>query len=183
MSAARLMSHRVNRRTVLAQAAALTGIAVTGAGRATAAGQALTLQIPTRSGASWPLWLALEGGYYAKHGIDAKVVFGVHPAGLAMLISGETQMTNYGLEQVVAAVVRDPSLVLMGSSLNKGNFGLMARPEFTSVAQLKGKKIGVARVGDVPYFYTIDLLAKHGLTARTCNGYRCRPTAPRALPF
>ena len=166
MSAARFMSCRVSRRTMLAQSAALAGTAVTGTGPATAAGLPLTLQIPTRSGASWPLWLALEGGYYAKHGIDAKIVFGVHPAGLAMLISGEAQMTNYGLEQVVAAIARDPSLVLMGSSLNKGNFGLMARPEFASVAQLKGKRIGVARVGDVPYFYTIDLLAKHGLTAK-----------------
>jgi ABC-type nitrate/sulfonate/bicarbonate transport system substrate-binding protein len=166
MRATRLMSHRVDRRSLLAQAAALAGIAVIGTGPATAAGLPLTLQIPTRSGASWPLWIALEGGYYAKHGIDAKVVFGVHPAGLAMLISGEAQMTNYGLEQVVAAVARDPSLVLMGSSLNKGSFGLIARPEFTSVAQLKGKRIGVARVGDVPYFYTIDLLNKHGLTAK-----------------
>jgi ABC-type nitrate/sulfonate/bicarbonate transport system substrate-binding protein len=157
------MSHCVNRRTVLAQTAALVALSTL---PAAAAGKALTLQIPTRSGAAWPLWLALEGGYYAKHGIDAKIVFGVHPAGLAMLISGEAQMTNYGLEQVIAAIARDPSLVMMGSSLNKGNFGLMARPEFTSVAQLKGKRIGVARVGDVPYFYTIDLLAKHGLTAK-----------------
>jgi ABC-type nitrate/sulfonate/bicarbonate transport system substrate-binding protein len=157
------MAHRVNRRTLLAQTAALVAVS---AGPATAAGKALTLQIPTRSGAAWPLWIALEGGYYAKHGIDAKIVFGVHPAGLAMLISGEAQMTNYGLEQVIAAIARDPSLVLMGSSLNKGNFGLMARAEISSVAQLKGKRIGVARVGDVPYFYTIDLLNKHGLTAK-----------------
>jgi ABC-type nitrate/sulfonate/bicarbonate transport system substrate-binding protein len=165
---------------MLTQAAALACVVVTGARRAAAATLALTLQVPTRSGASWPLWLALEGGYYAKHGIDAKIVFGVHPAGLYMLISGEAQMTNYGLEQVIAAIARDPSLVLMGSSLNKGNFGLMARPEFTSVAQLKGKKIGVARVGDVPYFYTIDLLAKHGLTARDVQ-VSCRPQRRAAV--
>jgi ABC-type nitrate/sulfonate/bicarbonate transport system substrate-binding protein len=154
-----------SRRAFMAGAAALACSAV--AGRSIAAGTTpLTLQTPTRSGAAWPLWIAQDGGYYEKHGIDPKVVFGVHPAGIAMVLSGEAQMTNYGLEQIIAAVVRDPSLVMMGSSLNKGNFGLIARPEFTRVADLKGKRIGVARVGDVPYFYTIDLLAKHGLTAR-----------------
>lgn len=156
---------RVSRRTLMAGATALACNAVIDNARA-AGGTPLTLQIPTRSGASWPLWIAKAGGYYDKYGIDPKVVFGVHPAGIAMLLSGEAQMINYGLEQVIAASARDPSLVMMGSSLNKGNFGLMARPEFTSVAQLKGKRVGVARVGDVPYFYTIDLLAKHGLTAR-----------------
>ena len=71
----------------------------------------------------------------------------------------------------------------MGSSLNKGNFGLMARPEFTSVAQLKGKKIGVARVGDVPYSIQSTSWPNTALRHATCNGYRCRPTALRALPF
>ncbi|SDR34347.1 ABC-type nitrate/sulfonate/bicarbonate transport system, substrate-binding protein [Rhizobiales bacterium GAS113] len=126
----------------------------------------LTIQFPTRSGAAWPLWIAKEGGYYAGHGLDANLVFGVHPAGIAMLVSGEAQMTNYGLEQVVAAVAREPSLVMMGSSLNKGNFALVVRPEIGKVSDLKGKRVGVGRVGDTPYFYTIDLLAKHGLTAR-----------------
>jgi len=147
----------------------LTGAAATAAAprRALSApAKAMTLEIPTRSGASWPLWLAETGGYYQKHDIDPKIVFGVHPVGIAMLLSGEAQMTNYGLEQVLAAAARDPSLVMMGSSLNRGNFGLMARPEITSVAQLKGKRIGVGRVGDVPYFYTIDLLAKYGIGPR-----------------
>lgn len=156
---------RVDRRKLLAGAGAFACAAITSHSRA-AGKTSLTLQIPTRSGASWPLWIAQEGGYYEKYGIDAKIVFGVHPAGIAMLLSGEAQMTNYGLEQIVAAVARDPSLVMMGSSLNKGSFGLIARSEITSVAQLKGKRIGVGRVGDVPYFYTLDLLAKHGITAR-----------------
>ena len=105
-------SSRATRRTFLAGAAALaTGAAM---GQSRAAGNApLTLQIPTRSGASWPLWIAEAGGYYDKYGIDSKIVFGVHPAGIAMLLSGEAQMTNYGLEQVIAASARDSSLVML----------------------------------------------------------------------
>ena len=48
----------------------------------------VTINYPTRSGASWPLYIAKEGGYYQKYGIDANILFGVHPAGVAMLVSG-----------------------------------------------------------------------------------------------
>src|SRR5882762_5916079 len=131
----RVAEGRISRRTALLAAAG--GALGLGSLGAASANMPLTLQIPTRSGAAWPLWIALEAGCYAKHGIDAKIVFGVHPAGIAMLLSGEAQMTNYGLEQVIAAIARDPALVMMGSSLNKGQFGLIARPEIKSVAELK----------------------------------------------
>ena len=66
------------------------------------------------------MFLAKEGGYYQKYGLDVKLVFGVHPAGIAMLVSGEAQMVNSSLEQLMQAASKDGSLVLMGSSLNRG---------------------------------------------------------------
>jgi hypothetical protein len=32
------------------------------------------------------LFLAKEGGYYQKYGVNATMVFGVHPAGIAMIV-------------------------------------------------------------------------------------------------
>ncbi len=81
---------------------------------------------PTAAARNWPLFLAKEGGYYQKYGLDVKLVFGVHPAGIAMLVSGEGQMVNSSLEQLMQAASQDGSLVLMGSSLNRGMFALMA---------------------------------------------------------
>lgn len=126
----------------------------------------LTIGFPTRSGASWPLWLAKQGGFYEKHGLDVTLEFGVHPAGIAMLVSGQAQMINYGIEQILTASARDPSLVMMGSSLNKGNFALIGQKGIEKVADLKGKRVGVGRVGDTLYVYTLDLMQKHGMTAR-----------------
>jgi ABC-type nitrate/sulfonate/bicarbonate transport system substrate-binding protein len=51
--------------------------------------QKVTINYPTRSGASWPLYLARDGGYYAKQGLEVDLQFGVHPAGVAMLTSGQ----------------------------------------------------------------------------------------------
>src|SRR5678815_3936698 len=80
--------------------------------------QAITLNYPTRSGASWPLFLAKEGGYYQKYGLDVDLVFAGHPGGIAMVVSGEAQMSSYNLESVMQASVRDASFTIVGSSVN-----------------------------------------------------------------
>ena len=41
--------------------------------------QKITINYPTRSGASWPMYIAKEGGYYQKYGLDVDLQFGVHP--------------------------------------------------------------------------------------------------------
>jgi ABC-type nitrate/sulfonate/bicarbonate transport system substrate-binding protein len=133
---------------------------------APAAAEPVTLCYPTRSGASWPLFLAKEGGYYGKYGLEAKVVFGVHPACVAMLISEEAQMANYGLEPAMLASSKDGSFIAFGSSLNKGMFALMGGKDVPSARDLKGRRVGVSRIGDTPYHYTVSLLEKFGLTAR-----------------
>jgi ABC-type nitrate/sulfonate/bicarbonate transport system substrate-binding protein len=112
------------------------------------------------------MFLAKEGGYYQKYGLDVNLVFGVHPACVAMLVAGEAQMANYGLEPSMLASSRDASLVAFGSPQNKGLFALIARKDVASVPELKAMRLGVSRIGDTPYHYTVALLSKFGLTAR-----------------
>jgi ABC-type nitrate/sulfonate/bicarbonate transport system substrate-binding protein len=133
---------------------------------AQAAPQKITINYPNRSGSNWPLFLAKEGGYYQKNGLDVTLVFGVHPAGIAMLVSGEGQMVNSSLEQLMQAASRDGSLVLVGSSLNKGMFALMANKNIADMKGLKGKRVAIGQIGDAPYGYLVSLLGKSGLTSR-----------------
>jgi ABC-type nitrate/sulfonate/bicarbonate transport system substrate-binding protein len=126
----------------------------------------ITINYPTRSASSWPIFIAKEGGYYQKHGLDANIVFGVHPAGVAMVVSGEAQMTNYSLETAMQAMARDGSLVVVGSWLNKADFALLARKDVATVQALKGKRIAVSQIGDAPYNYAVALLRDYGMTAR-----------------
>jgi ABC-type nitrate/sulfonate/bicarbonate transport system substrate-binding protein len=129
--------------------------------------QKVTINYPTRSGASWPMYIAKEGGYYQKYGLDVDLQFGVHPTGIAMLTSGQAVMVNHSLEQGMVAGTRDSgSFALMGSSSNKGLFALIGQKEFTSPKQLKGKRIAVGQIGDAPYNYTVALLGTYGLGVR-----------------
>ena len=136
------------------------------AAEAPAALQKVTINYPTRSGASWPLYLAKAGGYYAKHGLDVDLQFGVHPTGVAMLTSGQAVMVNHSLEQGMVASTRDGSFALVGSSSNKGLFALMAQKDVATPKDLKGKRIAVGQVGDAPYNYTVALLGTYGLGVR-----------------
>src|ERR1700681_362497 len=77
--------------------------------------QKVTINYPTRSGASWPIYIAKEGGYYQKYGLDVDLQFGVHPTGIAMLTSGQAVMVNHSLEQGMVASSKDESaFALMG---------------------------------------------------------------------
>jgi ABC-type nitrate/sulfonate/bicarbonate transport system substrate-binding protein len=152
----------MNRRTVLKLPFAAIAAHAFGQGGL----QKVSINYPNRSGSNWPLFLAKDGGYYQKYGLDVNLVFGVHPTGIAMLVSGEGQMVNSSLEQLMQAASKDGSLVLIGSSLNRGMFALMANKSIANMKALKGKRIAVGQIGDAPYGYVIALLGKAGLSSR-----------------
>lgn len=128
--------------------------------------QDITINYPAKAPANWPLFIAKEAGYYEKYGINAKMVFGVHPAGIAMIVSGEAQATNYPMEQAMQAASQDGSLVIMGSPMNRGLFAMMTKTDVKSVKDLKGKRFGVSQLGDPPYNFALAILAKSGLNSR-----------------
>lgn len=128
--------------------------------------QKITINYPTRSGASWPMYIAKEGGYYQKYGLDVTLQFGVHPTGIAMLVNGEAAESNYSIEQSMDASLKDANFVMMGSSLNKALFALMARKDLNDIKQVKGLRIAVGQIGDAPYNYTVALLGKYKIGLR-----------------
>jgi len=150
--------------TILSVVAALCALAAFSV--VAQAPQNITINYPAKAPANWPLFLAKEGGYYQKYGVNATMVFGVHPAGIAMLVSGEAQATNYPMEQAMLAASKDGSLVIMGSPMNRGLFAMMTKNDIKSVKDLKGKRFGVSQIGDPPYNFALAIFAKSGLNAR-----------------
>jgi ABC-type nitrate/sulfonate/bicarbonate transport system substrate-binding protein len=129
--------------------------------------QKVSINFPARSGGSWPLFIAKEGGYYQKYGLDVTLAFGAGNLGMAMITSGDAVMTNSSMEQALQASSRDPNaLVSMASFLNKGSFALIAARNIASIKDLKGKRIAVAQLGDAVYNYTVALLSKSKITSR-----------------
>jgi ABC-type nitrate/sulfonate/bicarbonate transport system substrate-binding protein len=128
--------------------------------------QKTVAMIGARSGASWPLWIAKDTGLYAKYGLDVELVYAVHPAPIAAVISGQAAMTSSGSDPALLAASKDPALVVLGGFMNKGSFAMIGSKTVTGMKQLAGKKVGVGRVGDPPYHMAASLLKKYGMTTR-----------------
>jgi ABC-type nitrate/sulfonate/bicarbonate transport system substrate-binding protein len=128
--------------------------------------QKTVAMIGARSGASWPLWIAKDGGLYAKYRLDVELVYAVHPAPIAAVISGQAAMTSSGSDPALLAASKDPSLVVLGGFMNKGSFAMIGSKTTTDMKQLAGKKLGIGRVGDPPYHMAASLLKKYGMTTR-----------------
>lgn len=128
--------------------------------------QKTVAMIGARSGASWPLWIAKDARLYAKYGLDVELVYAVHPAPIAAVITGQAAMTSSGSDPALLAAAKDPSLVVLGGFMNKGSFAMIGSKSATDMKQLAGKKIGIGRVGDPPYHMAVSLLRKYGFTSR-----------------
>ena len=122
--------------------------------------------VGARSGASWPLWIAKEARLYAKYGLDVELVYAVHPAPIAAVMTGQAAMTSSGSDPALLAAAKEPSLVVLGGFMNKGSFAMIGSKNVTDMRQLAGKKIGVGRVGDPPYHMAVSVLKKFHLTPR-----------------
>lgn len=128
--------------------------------------QKTVAMVGARSGASWPLWIAKEARLYNKYGLDVELVYAVHPGPIAAIIAGHAAMTSSGSDPALLAAAKDPSLVVLGSFMNKGSFAMIGSKTATDMKQLAGKKIGIGRVGDPPYHMAVSLLRKYGMTPR-----------------
>jgi ABC-type nitrate/sulfonate/bicarbonate transport system substrate-binding protein len=100
------------------------------------------------SGAMAPLWVAQEGGDFRREGLETELLYiGGGSLLIQSLLGGDVQFAYGPSVPVVNAALRGSDLVLIANTGNAMVFSIMARPDIKSPADLKGKKIGVTRLG------------------------------------
>ena len=100
------------------------------------------------SGAMASLWVAQEGGYFNREGLDTELLYiGGGSLLIQSMLSGDVPFAYGPSVPVVNATLRGADLALIGNTGNSLVFSIMSRPEIKQPAQLKGKKIGVTRLG------------------------------------
>lgn len=115
-----------------------------------------------------PLWMALDGGFFRRYGINASGEYaGESPALVASLLSGETPFANLGQEAVVKADLNGGDIVVLVSGPEKLFFGMYGKPGLHRVADLKGGRIGISRFGTTTDFIARHILAEAKLDPKT----------------
>jgi ABC-type nitrate/sulfonate/bicarbonate transport system substrate-binding protein len=111
-----------------------------------------------------PLWVANDYGLFQRQGLQVQLLYiGGGSVVTQALLGGDVQFVRLGANAVVQASMRGASLKMIANTINTLVFSLMARPEIQSAKDLKGKKIGVTRLGGSTDFALELALKKWGL--------------------
>jgi NitT/TauT family transport system substrate-binding protein len=100
------------------------------------------------SGAMSSLWVAQEAGYFKREGLDVELLYiGGGSLLIQSMLSGDVPLAYGPSVPVINASLRGSDLVLIGNTGDSLVFSIMSRPEIKQPSALKGKKVGVTRLG------------------------------------
>ena len=100
------------------------------------------------SGNYLPLWVAADTGAFKEVGLEAQTLYiGSGTLLTQALIAGDVQIGFSNGGAAIRATQSGADLAIIGISVDRFIFSLISKPEIRTMADLKGKKIGVTRFG------------------------------------
>jgi ABC-type nitrate/sulfonate/bicarbonate transport system substrate-binding protein len=110
-------------------------------------------------------WMAQEAGLFKKYNIDHELVF-IASSGIvtAALLGGDADMTvTGGIGNVIAYVRGSTDVAFIGGVKNTMTQTLVAGGNIKKPEDLKGKRIGVSRIGGNSHYFTIQALRRYNM--------------------
>ena len=110
-------------------------------------------------------WIAQDAGLFRKHDLDVKLVY-IPSSGVATaaLLGGDIEIALAGAVGIVRAFAQGAhDLVFIGGFKNELTHNIVARPEIRRPQDLKGKVIGVTRLGSNSHYFAVQALPRFGL--------------------
>ena len=110
-----------------------------------------------------PLWASQDMEFFARHGLATEIIFIASSSqGMPALLAGEIPIFSGSPETAAMAAAAGADLVIIASS-EPTQYKLIVQPGIKSVADLKGKRVGIDRIGGASYYATRRMLEKLGL--------------------
>jgi NitT/TauT family transport system substrate-binding protein len=113
------------------------------------------------------LWLTHEQGIFKKHGLDSSLIyFRSGTVAAQALLAGEIQFGHLAPGPIMAAWAQGADFAWIGTTTHKMVFSLIAEPAITRGEALKGKKVGITRIGSAADLAARAALEHLGLTTK-----------------
>ncbi|HWP24399.1 MAG TPA: ABC transporter substrate-binding protein [Candidatus Binatia bacterium] len=126
--------------------------------------QKFTVGFTPISGAAIPFFIAVEEKIFQKYGLEIAPVFmGGSPLINSAILAGEFPIGYTGGGAVISSRLSGSDLIAIASPLPVLTIDGWARPEIKSLADLRGKRIGVTRFGASSYFSGLSMLEAAGI--------------------
>ncbi len=125
------------------------------------------------TGAQSGMFMAKQEGLFKKHGLDVELIhIPSSSRAIQTILAGEIVFSFMDGSNFAQANLKGANLALVAGATNRQVFSLMARSEFKRITDLKGKKIGITRIGSSTHTSALYALGFAGL--RT-NDYQLLP--------
>jgi len=113
------------------------------------------------------VWIAEDKGLFKKYGIDPEVILigGASAGGVSSLIAGDVQFLAGAGGAVVSAGLNGADVVMIASIVNRGVQRVMARSDIKKPEDLRGRRVGVTRLGAASHLVLLMMLRAWGMTA------------------
>jgi NitT/TauT family transport system substrate-binding protein len=109
-----------------------------------------------------PSGIALKKGFFKEEGLDAEVIRMNANVAIAALAGGDCDYTMV-FGSVVRAAIRGLPVKVVASFIDSSTHALIARPEFKSVKDLKGKTMAVQAFGATDHLAAAMMLKHFGV--------------------
>ena len=120
--------------------------------------------IGTGSAQQWAVWIAQKKGFFTANNLELDIV--VTPSAAAVMqqiLAGAIDIGTGGLTEPVRAIDQDIPVALLGIETRSPPYSLWVKPQFTSVAALKGKTMIVGGAKDITRTYLQRMVTPGGL--------------------
>lgn len=109
-------------------------------------------------------WIAKEAGIFQRHGLDVELVYiAAGSRAVQTLVGGSIDVAAIGGPAGVDAKLAGADTIYVAIPVNRVIVFTVAQPQIQRVEELRGKSIGVTRVGTVTDFFTRIFLRQNGL--------------------
>jgi len=113
-----------------------------------------------------PFWIGKEAGFYKKENLDTQLVYIASSTTMAQaMFARQVAISTVNSGSVVTSGLGGGDLVLAGAVINSAAFYIISRPDIAGVQDLRGKTVGVTRLGSSSDFAMREYLQKHKLQA------------------
>jgi NitT/TauT family transport system substrate-binding protein len=112
-------------------------------------------------------WIAEETGIFRKYNLEFPLVYvGTSPLATAAMLGGDAQvMIDGGVGVVRTNVGGSGDLVFVAGIKNHLTQSILAKPDIKRLEDLRGKKVGVTRIGATTHYFAVQAFKRRNMDA------------------
>jgi NitT/TauT family transport system substrate-binding protein len=143
----------------------IAAVALAFAPAAASAQTTLNMALVSRTVFYLPAWMAEQKGFFKAEGLDVKMkVYDSSDPIFVDLRKNEQQIAIASIESVIAEAYQGGKVRIVAGNAKRPPHFIIAQPEIKTLADLKGKTIGVVSMHEGTTFFVADIAKAGGFT-------------------